>query len=406
MGRYGLLGEKLGHSYSPQIHAQLADYEYRLYPMPRNEVPDFVRNTDLDGFNVTIPYKETVMPYLDEISPEAQRIGSVNTIVRMTDGSLHGHNTDYYGFMCMLGDTKRLIGKKAIVLGSGGASKTVFAVLHDIGCAQVIVISRSGENNYNNIHLHADASVIVNTTPVGMYGNQDTSPIELSMFPHCILALDLIYNPAKTHFLMQAEKLGIENRGGLTMLAAQAIRASEIWGCIPENSVDIASVTDKIQRSMMTIALIGMPGCGKSSIGRHLAKITGRNFIDLDEKITEEAGMPIPEYFTRFGEAAFRRLESLMLAKYAKESSSVIATGGGIVTVPGNRYLLNQNCITLLIERPLEELPSFGRPVTASKGVEQLYRERKELYENWSVHKYANTGIEETASYIAKELML
>lgn len=403
MGKYGLLGEKLGHSYSPQIHAELADYEYKLYPTPREDVPDFVKNNGLDGFNVTIPYKEVVMPHLDHISEEALRIGSVNTVVRMPNGELHGHNTDYYGFKYMLGDTARLKGKKALVLGGGGASKTVFAVLTDIGCDPVVIISRSGEDNYFNLARHADASVIVNTTPVGMYGNQNNSPIELAMFPHCMLALDLIYNPSKTHFLMQAEKLGIKYRGGLTMLVAQAVRASEIWGCIPENSADIDAITEKVQNSMRSIALIGMPGSGKSSIGRALAEITGRKFIDLDEVITEQAGMPIPEFFAKYGEPAFRALESKVLAMTARESSAVIATGGGIVTVPGNRYLLEQNCACVFITRPLNELPSYGRPVTAAKGVEQLWKERKELYNDWCVKKYTNIGIMETAQAIAAD---
>ena len=404
MGSYGLLGEKLGHSYSPQIHAQLGGYEYKLYPTPREDVPGFVKNNSLAGFNVTIPYKETVMPYLDHISEEALRIGSVNTIVRMPDGQLHGHNTDYFGFRYMLGNTSRLAGKKALILGSGGASKTVRAVLSDVGCAPVITISRSGADNYMNIARHADAAVIVNTTPVGMYGNQNTSPIELAMFPHCMLALDLIYNPAKTHFLMQADRLGIENRGGLTMLVAQAVRAAEIWGCISENSADIDAITEKIQNSMRSIALIGMPGSGKSSIGRALAEMTGRKFIDLDEVITEEAGMPIPDFFAKFGEKAFRALESKVLASAAQESSAVIATGGGIVTVPGNRYLLSQNCITIMISRPLSELPSFGRPVTAAKGVEQLWKERKDLYNTWSTKYYKNIGVDETAQAIAADL--
>lgn len=403
MARYGLLGEKLGHSYSPQIHALLADYEYKLYPTERENVPDFVRNSELAGFNVTIPYKETVMPYLDHISDEARRIGSVNTVLRMPDGTLHGDNTDYYGFKYMLGDTERLRGKKALVLGNGGAAKTVYAVLSDIGCDPVVIVSRSSCINYMNLVQHADASIIVNTTPVGMYGNQDNSPIELAMFPHCELALDLIYNPDKTHFLMQAERLGIEYRGGLTMLVAQAARAAEIWGCIPENSADIEGITATVQNSMKSIALIGMPGCGKTSIGRRFAEMTGRKFIDLDEMITHEAGIPIPEYFAKYGEAAFRRLESKVLARCAKESSAVISTGGGIVTVPGNRYLINQNCKTVLIERPLSELSSNGRPVTAAKGIEKLYAERRELYETWSEYRYANTGVEETAQKLAND---
>ena len=403
MGRYGLLGETLSHSYSPQIHAALGDYEYRLYPTPRDDVPAFIKDNGLDGFNVTIPYKETVIPYLDSISDEARRIGSVNTVLRAPDGSLHGHNTDYFGFMYMLGDISKLRGKKALVLGSGGASKTVRTVLADAGCDPVIIISRSGEDNYTNLARHADAFVIVNTTPVGMYPNTEASPVDLTLFPNCALALDLIYNPAMTQFLMQAESLGIEYRGGLSMLTAQAVRAAEIWGLIPENSADIDCITRSIERGMRSIALIGMPGCGKTSIGKILAEITGRNFVDLDECISQAAEMPIPEYFAAHGEAAFRALETSVLARYAKESALVIATGGGIVTVPENRQLLRQNCSVVLITRPLDELPAYGRPVTAAKGVERIYAERREAYESWSENAYANTGIDETAHAIAAD---
>ena len=404
MKKYGLIGEKLGHSYSPEIHALLGDYEYRLYPMPREAVGDFVQKGGLSGFNVTIPYKETVMPFLDRISPEARRIGSVNTVVREADGSTSGYNTDYFGFSVELGDVSHLKGKKALVLGSGGASKTVRAVLGDAGLSPVVTISRKGPDNYQNLSQHSDAALIVNTTPVGMYPAVEASPIDLRQFPACQLALDLIYNPAWTEFLLQARELDIPCRGGLIMLAAQARKAAELFGAIAPGVIRDEDVADEVSRQNRSIALIGMPGCGKTSVGRALAEITGRQLIDTDERIRQEIGMPIPEYFARFGEPAFRKIESRILAEAAKESRAVIATGGGIVTVPENRRSLLRNCQVVYLRRSLDQLPDFGRPVTQKTGVEALFAQRKALYEGWADDIVDNVGIEATAEILKNRI--
>ncbi len=404
MKKYGLIGEKLGHSYSPEIHALLGDYEYRLYPMPREAVGDFVQKGGLSGFNVTIPYKETVMPFLDRISPEARRIGSVNTVVREADGSTSGYNTDYFGFSVELGDVSHLKGKKALVLGSGGASKTVRAVLGDAGLSPVVTISRKGPDNYQNLSRHSDAALIVNTTPVGMYPAVEASPIDLRQFPECQLALDLIYNPAWTEFLLQARELGIPCRGGLIMLAAQARKAAELFGAIAPGVIRDEDVADEVSRQNRSIALIGMPGCGKTSVGRALAEITGRRLIDTDERIQQEIGMPIPEYFARFGEPAFRKIESRILAEAAKESRAVIATGGGIVTVPENRRSLLRNCQVVYLRRSLDQLPDFDRPVTQKTGVEALFAQRRALYEGWADDIVDNVGIEATAEILKNRI--
>lgn len=402
MGRYGLIGEKLGHSFSPRIHAILGDYEYRLYPMPPEAVGPFMRENALDAFNVTVPYKETVMPYLAGVSDEASRIGSVNTVVRGPDGLLYGHNTDSFGFLRMLGDVSHLRAKKAVILGSGGSSKAVFAALYDAGMCP-IVISRTGEDNYQNLDRHKDAVLVVNTTPVGMYPNVDQAPVDLTAFPACVRALDLIYNPLRTRFLLQAEALGIEARNGLTMLVAQAARASVLFGARAPGGDPTELIANRLSREARSIALIGMPGSGKSSVGRAVARRMNRAFYDVDEMIAQEIGMPIPEFFALRGEQAFRAAESRALQQAAREPGCVIATGGGIVTVPGNRAILMQNCACVQIERSLADLPSSGRPVTQKRGVEALYRERKPLYDMWSEKTYDNRDIEDTARRIVED---
>lgn len=401
--RYGLIGRRLGHSYSPQIHALIGDYDYQLYPMEEEAIPSFLHEGDWAGMNVTIPYKKTVMPFLDAIAPEARRIGSVNTIVRNTDGTLTGHNTDYYGFSWILGDTGSFAGKKALVLGSGGASKTVQAVLSNRG-VQAVVISRSGENNYTNLHLHADAELIVNTTPVGMFPEVEASPVDLRLFPACRLALDLIYNPARTSFMLQAERLGIECRGGIGMLSAQAVRAAELWGLRDTSAPDpVAHIAATVQRDMRSIALIGMPGCGKTSIGKLFAQRTGREFVDTDAIIERIAGKPIPAIFAEDGEKAFRAIESHALCEAARKSHCVIATGGGVVTIPENLPTLRRNCAIVLIDRALQDLSIAGRPLSQGRGVEDIYRERRPLYESWCDARYTNIGIEETAMAIMED---
>lgn len=400
--KFGLIGEKLGHSFSPEIHSLLGDYEYKLYELERDKIGDFFKNSGLDGFNVTIPYKEDVMKFCDEISGRAQRIGSVNTVVCREDGSFYGDNTDYFGFSALLGDSIRP--GKALVLGSGGSSKTVQAVLADKGFSPVIVVSRSGENNYENLDRHYDAKLIVNTTPVGMYPSNGKAAISLENFKRCELVLDLIYNPSKTALVLEAEKLGIESRGGLLMLAAQGKMASEIFLGTKIDDSRSFETRDILEKQMKNILLIGMPGSGKSTIGRELARRLGREFADTDELFEEKYGIGAGKMIEEKGVAAFRAAETEILAEVSKKSGCVIATGGGIVTVEENYDLVHQNSTVVFVDRDINELASDGRPLTAKHGVKKLYEERIDRYNSWSDIKVRVHGINETAIDIIHEL--
>lgn len=400
--KFGLIGEKLGHSFSPQIHSLLGDYEYKLYELERDKISDFFKNSGLDGFNVTIPYKQDVMEFCDEISDRAMRIGSVNTVVRRSDGSFFGDNTDYFGFSALIGDNVTL--GKALVLGNGGSSKTVRAVLEDRGFSPVVVVSRSGEDNYENLDRHYDAKLIVNTTPVGMYPNNGKAAITLKCFKECKLVLDLIYNPSKTALVLEAEKLGIESRGGLLMLAAQGKMASEIFFGTKIDDSRSYKIRDALERSMKNIVLIGMPGSGKSTIGRELARLDGREFADTDELFSEKHGISAAQMIEEKGVCEFRRAETEILAEVCKKSGLVIATGGGVVTIDENYDLMRQNGTIVFIDRDINELTSNGRPLTAKHGVEKLYNERIDRYNSWSDMKFKVHGVTETAEDIVKKL--
>lgn len=377
----GLLGGKLRHSYSPQIHSCLADYDYRLFSMPLEEVEGFIKGDSWDCLNVTIPYKETVMQYLSSVSDEALRIGSVNTVIRTPDGLLHGENTDYFGFMYLLRKSGiEPKGKKCIILGSGGSAKTVKCVLSGLGAGEIIIISRSGENNYNNISKHSEADIIVNTTPVGMYPDTGKSAVELSDFPNCSGVIDLIYNPSKTKLLLDAERRGICCAGGLPMLVAQAVKSCEIFTkkAVPESEIE--RITAQIEIQTKNIILIGMPGCGKTAAGSALADKLGREFVDIDFEISVRYGRSPAEILTDDGEKAFRDIESEVAADVCKRSGIVIATGGGVVERPSNADLLRQNGVIFFIKRSLDKLPSNERPITQARGAEALYNTRKRLY--------------------------
>ena len=401
----GLLGRKLGHSYSPQIHGLLGDYSYALFEKEPEQLTAFLKDGDFTGINVTIPYKKDVIPYLDALSPAAQKIGSVNTIVRRADGSLFGHNSDYFGFVSLVKHSGIAVeGKKVLVLGSGGTSNMVVTALRDLGAAPV-VISRSGENNYGNLHLHSDASVIVNATPVGMYPNTGVSPIDLSRFPKLDGVLDVIYNPAKTQLLLDAESLGIPHENGLWMLVAQAKEASEYFTGKKLSDDMIARIHHKLSRQMKNIVLIGMPGCGKSTIGTLLAETLGRTFVDADAQIVQMAGKSIPEIFAQDGEEIFREWETMALEHLGKQSGLVIATGGGCVTRQGNYPALHQNGSIVWLERDLSLLPTDGRPLSQSNRLEEMYAVRKPLYEAFADVRVANTGSpENTVTEILSKL--
>ena len=382
--RCGLIGHKLGHSFSPEIHSFLADYKYKLYEMEENQVGTFLESCHLDAMNVTIPYKKTVMPYLHFISDEAKRIGSVNTIVKRSDG-LYGYNTDYFGFSYMLKKSGiEVKGKKVLILGSGGASVTVNAVLSDLTAKEIVVISRSGENNYESIEKHSDADVIVNTTPVGMYPNNGKSPVELSIFSSLTGVLDLIYNPAETRLLYDAKNLGIPYINGLSMLVAQGKKAAEIFTGEEIPDSEIEPIVKGIEDKTKNIVLIGMPGSGKSTAGKLLAERLGRKFVDTDEIIKEKAGMSIPEIFSLYGEEKFRAIETEAANDTGKLSGLVIATGGGIITRKENRYPLKQNSVTVWLKRDLALLPVDGRPISQQNSLTELYEKRAPLYEDFA----------------------
>lgn len=393
MLKCGLLGEKLGHSYSPQIHSLLADYEYKLFEKSPEELEDFLKSGEFDGLNVTIPYKKSVMPYCAELSPTAAQIGSVNTIVRRSDGSLYGDNTDAFGFENLIVHNGiEVKGKKALVLGTGGASVTAQAVLKNLGASEVVVISRRGEDNYENIAKHADAEIIANTTPVGMYPNNGKAAVDLTQFPKLSGVLDVVYNPARTALLLQAEKLCIPCAGGLYMLVSQAKRSCELFtgNSIPDSEID--RIERVLSHQMQNIVIIGMPGSGKTAVSTMLAERLGRKIFDTDTIVSEKAGMTIPEIFAAQGEAGFRKLETEATAEVGKLSGNIISTGGGVVTVADNYELLHQNGVIVWIERDTNKLARDGRPISLSSDLNELYAARLPLYERFADIKADNNG--------------
>lgn len=404
--RCGLLGEHLTHSYSPQIHALLGEYSYELFEVAPDALADFLRSDRFDCLNVTIPYKRAVVEFCATLSDAARALGSVNTLVRRPDGTLHGENTDLDGFRWLLERNGGVqSGEKALVLGTGGASQTVQAVLRAAG-AEVTVLSRRGEQNYSTLGAHADATLVVNATPVGMYPNNGARLIDLDLLPQCRCVLDLIYNPARTRLLLDAEERKIRRENGLSMLVAQAKRAAELF---TGNMIPDAVCTDilcTLEREMHNVILIGMPGCGKTSVGTLLAQRLGRPFFDADAEIERRLGCTIPAFFAREGENAFRAVETQVLAELGKRSGCVIATGGGCVTRPENYELLHQNGTLVWLRRDLSALPVDGRPISRSRALSELYREREPLYRRFADICVENDDTEAVVAEKIKELLL
>ena len=406
---FGLLGEKLGHSFSPLIHSFLGDYDYMLYEIPSHDLDSFMRERPFHGINVTIPYKQAVIPFCASLSDEARLTGSVNTIIKDKNGSLHGHNTDYHGLRVMLERGKiDPSGKKALVLGDGGSALTVRAVLHDLGAGEIVTISRRGENHYGNISIHHDADILVNTTPVGMYPNNGSRPLHLEGFNRLAGVADLIYNPMRTNLLLEAMQIGIPCVNGLTMLVAQAEMASRLFlgeTARPDTSNVLDKILSIIQKRTQNIALIGMPGCGKSTVGRHLAQMMRRSFVDIDALIEESVGKRIPKIFADDGEGTFRFFETQVLSEESKKNGIVIATGGGVVTRPENLDLLRQNSLVVYIKRESAELDTANRPLSQKTGIETLAKQRLPLYEAWSDCIVQSTATpEQTATQILNSI--
>lgn len=391
--RCGLLGEKLGHSYSPELHALFGDYDYELFEVPPVELGDFVRKRDFQGLNVTIPYKTTMLAICDEITEAAAAIGSVNTVVKQLDGSLLGDNTDAAGFEGLVWKSRlRIRDRKCLVLGSGGASLAVQYVLQKLGAGDIVVISRTGEDNYSNLDKHKDAAILINTTPVGMYPNTAASPVDLRNFPQCEGVMDLIYNPARTALIQQAEALGIPATGGLYMLAEQARCASQIFTGEVIPAIRSMEAYHILRSRKENRILIGMPGCGKSTVGKALADLLGHPFIDCDAELEKVLKMPVGDYINRYGEAAFRARETTLLKELGKESGLVIATGGGCVTRPENYPHLHQNGAIIFLERELSKLPRKGRPLSLRGNIQDMYTMRLPMYRRFADITVANDG--------------
>ena len=402
---YGLLGEHLPHSFSPQIHLALGNHDYNLFEIAPDKLESFMTEHNFKGINVTIPYKKAVIPYLDVVSPEAEKIGAVNTVT-VRDGKLYGDNTDYFGFVYMLEKSGVSVkDKKSVVLGGGGASATVQAVLHDFGASEVVVVDLNTENNYENLYLHYDAQIIVNTTPVGMYPNNLKSLVNLDDFKNITGVLDVVYNPLKTKLILDAEARNIPCSAGLSMLVAQAKKAHEIFF---DTKID-TSVCEKIENvlkmQMCNIVLIGMAGCGKSTVGKVLSEKLGKELVDTDQMIENVENMPIPEIIEKFGEVHFRNCENAAVILAGREKECVIATGGGVITRPENYNPLKQNGIMVFINRDADLLPTKGRPLSQMHGVKALYEKRMPLYRQFAdIEIDGNGTVEEVAERIIKEI--
>ncbi len=400
-----LIAKKLSHSFSKPIHNELADYSYEYKELSENEVGEFLKKKEFDGLNVTIPYKQTVMEYLDEISPEAQRIGAVNTVLNK-NGKLIGHNTDYYGFSYQIKESGADIkGKDAVILGTGGAAKTVVCVLSDMGAKSVRAVA-SAEIKAGDMEKYYDAQIIVNATPVGMYPETGISPINLGDFTKCEAVLDLIYNPSKTKLILDAEKKGLKTANGLGMLVAQAKKACEIFTGREIPDSEIRRIKNIIEKDTKNIILVGMPGSGKSTVGQYLAELLGREFYDSDEEISQKGETPA-EIIEKYGEEYFRKIETQTLSDICKKSGCVIATGGGGVTREENYDIIHQNATVVFIDRDIERLSTKGRPLSQG-GIEklrQMYKVRYPLYKKFSHFSVKSQKTwQETTALIIEEL--
>ena len=409
--KYGLIGEHLKHSYSCEIHAQIADYEYELHEIPPSGLGGFLKKREFNAINVTIPYKQDVIPYLDEISDTAKRIGAVNTIVNR-NGRLYGDNTDFAGMLALarhIGVDMK--GRKVLILGTGGASKTGHALAEYMGAESVFYVSRSGKNGsitYEQaVTEHSDAQIIINATPVGMFPKQDGRPIDISAFPKLEGVIDAIYNPLRTNLILDAQERGIPAEGGLYMLSAQAVHASAVFRDIPLDESLVDKAFKSVKNDKQSIVLIGMPSSGKTTVGRILAEKCGKQLADTDEYIVRKIGMPISDFFAKFGEAEFRRIEKETVAELSATGGRIIATGGGAVLDPENVRALKQNGVLVFLDRRPENLVATDdRPLASRRSaLEKLYAERYDIYcAAAELHIDANTTPEAEADAILKEL--
>lgn len=385
---YGLIGEKLGHSYSKLIHESLGKYEYNLFSLDKDAFRQFITERNYNGLNITIPYKKAVIPYCDQVSDLAREIGAVNTLY-FRDGKLCGTNTDYQGFL-YAAETAGISfeNKKVLILGNGGTSLMARKAAADRGARQILITSRRGEEgciSYEDLVKHPDIEIIVNTTPVGTYPNNGAGLLTLSDFPSCCGVIDVIYNPFATDLLQQAQEAGIPHTNGLPMLVAQATAAAEYFLDTEGFQKENQRIISALRRDIENIVLIGMPGCGKTTLGRLIAQSLGKTFVDMDQAIEEYAGKTIPDIFKESGETSFRDLETEIARRLGKEKSQVIATGGGVILRPENMKALSQNGRVVFVQRPLETLAMDGRPLSKDLNtLKSMYETRLPLYNKYS----------------------
>ena len=384
--KYGLIGEKLGHSFSPEIHCQLFDYAYELIELPPDALKEFIRCREFSAINVTIPYKEAVLPMLDEVDDAARKIGAVNTIVNR-GGLLTGYNTDFLGLRALiLHADMDLTDKTVWILGSGGTSRTALAVAESLGCRKVVRVSRSGKDGcitYEQAKkLAAEAEFIINTTPCGMYPHIGESAVNVADFPALQGVVDVVYNPLRTKLVCDAVSAGIPAVGGLYMLVAQAAYAAELFTGEKVQEEKISEIYERLLTQKQNLVLIGMPGCGKTTVGTRLAEQTGLRFIDTDQEIVREENRTIPDIFAADGEAYFRQAESSVIRKVAARQGCVIATGGGAILNLENMALLRENGRICFLDRSLDRLSATAdRPLSSDRAaLEKRYEERYERY--------------------------
>lgn len=405
MPNCGLLGEHLPHSFSPQIHRRLGDYPYKLIELPPEAVEGFFRQRDFDAINVTVPYKKVAYAACDSLSDTAKAIGSVNTVVKRPDGSLYGDNTDAYGFEHLLKSVGiPIAGKNCMVFGTGGSSVTVCYVLKKLGAAEVRVVAHRDNHRDYLRPFFGDTHVIVNTTPVGMYPRNGHSPVDLSDFTALCGVADLIYNPARTKLILDAESMGIPAVSGLNMLVAQGVRAYEVFFDTKAREGIIGEILGELEAEVQNIVLVGMPGCGKSTVGRILAEKTGRELIDLDERLVLREGKSIPDIFAEGGEKLFRRIESEVVEEVTKLTGKILATGGGVVTIPQNIPNLRQNGLIFFINRPIPQLATDGRPLSKSGKLTEMAERRLPLYRGCADYEIPFESSEQVACDILKLL--
>ncbi len=390
----GLIGRKLGHSWSPQIHRMMGCRGYKLYELEPEELEGFLRRPEPMAVNVTIPYKQEVFKYVDVVDPAARDIGAINTIVNKK-GRLFGYNTDKCGLeYAILRAGLDFSGKKVVILGSGGTSHTATAAARSLGAREIVVISRNGENNYGNLEKNADAQMLINTTPVGMFPNCPAAPLSLRSFPKLQGVMDVIFNPLRTGLLMEAEELRIPHAGGLAMLVAQAKAAEELFFDKTLDDGLIESITQKLARDATNIVLIGMPGSGKSTVGKFIAQLSGRKLVDADRYILAHTGKRPGDIILSRGEAEFRRIETEALRDICSRGGQIITTGGGCVTVPENYGILHETGRIYRVDRELSSLTTRGRPLSAGglQGLQALFEVRDPLYRRFADVTVKNDG--------------